>query len=1142
MEKDNLIKQAEVTSDQHQASGIAINPPIFQLQVNPTNNTPAKLKKEEEVQEKSIEDFSSLSYDTGDADPPGDKNNLNQLSQAKPPVFQLKSSSSSGMPDETLNKMSSSFGTDFSDVNIHSDSKSATDAGALAYTQGNDIHFAPGQYDPSSQSGQELLGHELTHVQQQREGRVQANNEVNGMPLNDDKGLEAEADEGGRMAVQMKEDSIKTASKLVTQSNIIQKKSSFVIQMITDEDLGARADQADAARTPFVFDPTTITNMERPTPTSDDTDIARKLSIWPELRVKRNEKISLQTGEYEASTGFDLDSYSGDRGPGGIVSGPRREPERPEEVTRIRARREVLNREIQNLLESVNLHTEAEFDSIVASLPSRFEAKGKQVLLYTLNQNARIAHREQSRYQGEANQGQMDGLRQAARDLVSLKTTYESRQQDADNLREPLGEPGSRFAMRGNIAERQNILREVQAMRQRFDARKRELGLIYPILMSESINLSAIATGNSDTVGNNVAGVTNEVLQNFMTARAAVMSNEIKIWNMGFMIEPTKQAMGFAPESGANILMSQHIINRGIQDAIEQGMMAAFQIGLAIVATMGTGGLALAAGVAGAGLSIGQAFNDIENFQNQNAASGSALDPAQAISSEDPSLFWLAISIVGAAADIGGAAAAFRAIRVDIRAARSIEQLEVVVRREAQTLASSGQFADGMTQEVFIQRIMSSARQHMISNIEAATHRAGVLARLMEPNNPLVARIIAHDESAILQLLQDHGNWRQLMEQLGNATPELQNAARSISSYREQILVVLQERYGAQRVGTASTELISDVDLNVVGNAAGENLIRAEGYMQAVYGENWSQMLRMNFYTEAGRLSQYERIMAQLSAAGRSRLQIRMTELTERYNFARMISYAGHDEAAMTRVMSRIGNRSDLEEIRRLASLTPAQNVTQRNRLMTEVDRMMVELNSPNVTPAMIEELSEAISARQIEANFHTPEAYIGPGAGRQVVSGVSVRGPEAYQSAISNVAEMEHIIHEAGDVATALRDYEFFKYVERYCQAARNAGVESRNIEIYETIANHSYRTDRVANSTTSHMHTAARDPVRPYHAQSRTRVTDRVQDLGNANPVTDQYLTGLYRDIQTFIDETLPIIRERSMADPSVFAAPIQ
>jgi len=231
LEKDNLIKQAEVTSDQHQASGIAINPPIFQLQVNPTNNTPTQLKKEEEVQELSSEDLSTLSYDTGDADPPGDKNNLNQLSQAKPPVFQLKSSSSSGMPDETLNKMSSSFGTDFSDVNIHSDSKSAVDAGALAYTQGNDIHFAPGQYDPGSQSGQELLGHELTHVQQQREGRVQANNEVNGLPLNDDKGLEEEADIKGAKAAQFKSNNIGISSLKSNDHLLPSSMSGISIQM-----------------------------------------------------------------------------------------------------------------------------------------------------------------------------------------------------------------------------------------------------------------------------------------------------------------------------------------------------------------------------------------------------------------------------------------------------------------------------------------------------------------------------------------------------------------------------------------------------------------------------------------------------------------------------------------------------------------------------------------------------------------------------------------------------------------------------------------------------------------------------------------------------------------------------------------------
>ena len=44
---------------------------------------------------------------------------------------------------------------------------------ALAYTQGTDIHFAPGQFEPDTSAGQQLLGHELTHVIQQAEGRVQ---------------------------------------------------------------------------------------------------------------------------------------------------------------------------------------------------------------------------------------------------------------------------------------------------------------------------------------------------------------------------------------------------------------------------------------------------------------------------------------------------------------------------------------------------------------------------------------------------------------------------------------------------------------------------------------------------------------------------------------------------------------------------------------------------------------------------------------------------------------------------------------------------------------------------------------------------------------------------------------------------------
>ncbi len=103
------------------------------------------------------------------------------------------------MPEHVQQKMESSMNADFSDVNIHVGSK-ASSVGALAYAQGNDIHFAQGKFNPHSNSGQQLLGHELAHVVQQRQGRVKATTSVNGLAVNDDRSLEKEADTLGAKA------------------------------------------------------------------------------------------------------------------------------------------------------------------------------------------------------------------------------------------------------------------------------------------------------------------------------------------------------------------------------------------------------------------------------------------------------------------------------------------------------------------------------------------------------------------------------------------------------------------------------------------------------------------------------------------------------------------------------------------------------------------------------------------------------------------------------------------------------------------------------------------------------------------------------------------------------------------------------
>jgi hypothetical protein len=67
--------------------------------------------------------------------------------------------------------MESLFQADFGEVRIHVNSQPAR-RGALAYAHGNDLAFLPACYAPDTRFGRFVLGHELAHVIQQRQGRA----------------------------------------------------------------------------------------------------------------------------------------------------------------------------------------------------------------------------------------------------------------------------------------------------------------------------------------------------------------------------------------------------------------------------------------------------------------------------------------------------------------------------------------------------------------------------------------------------------------------------------------------------------------------------------------------------------------------------------------------------------------------------------------------------------------------------------------------------------------------------------------------------------------------------------------------------------------------------------------------------------
>jgi len=101
-----------------------------------------------------------------------------------------------GMPDNLKSGIECLSGLSMDNVRVHFNSSKPATVRALAYTQGTDIHVAPGQ--------EKCLPHEAWHVAQQMAGRVSPTTNINGMPVNDNAALEHEADVMGEKTVQCK--------------------------------------------------------------------------------------------------------------------------------------------------------------------------------------------------------------------------------------------------------------------------------------------------------------------------------------------------------------------------------------------------------------------------------------------------------------------------------------------------------------------------------------------------------------------------------------------------------------------------------------------------------------------------------------------------------------------------------------------------------------------------------------------------------------------------------------------------------------------------------------------------------------------------------------------------------------------------
>lgn len=128
--------------------------------------------------------------------------------------IQFAKKNETGLPDKLKAGVENLSGYRMDDVKVHYNSDKPAKVNAYAYTQGTDIHVASGQ--------EKHLPHEAWHVVQQKEGRVKPTLQLKGIQVNDDKGLEHEADVMGAKAVNSSNSSnvYITAEKRIENSTV----------------------------------------------------------------------------------------------------------------------------------------------------------------------------------------------------------------------------------------------------------------------------------------------------------------------------------------------------------------------------------------------------------------------------------------------------------------------------------------------------------------------------------------------------------------------------------------------------------------------------------------------------------------------------------------------------------------------------------------------------------------------------------------------------------------------------------------------------------------------------------------------------------------------------------------------------------
>ena len=611
------------------------------------------------------------------------------------------------------------FDHDFSKVRVHTGlaaEQSAREVNAHAYTVANNIVFGINRFAPASNDGRKLIAHELTHVVQQKGkapvvrrkktktpyraqivsvkesgGTVQTYQDVNAKGCRTDvltPGMEVTiTDEFVEGVWLFAQNLPKAAVKALRGQKWIYVPAKYV----------ERLPEAKAQPAP------------KPKEKSETKTEADARSLQGEEREKVYTKLKGLETVYEKYRQWKRLLAGSSMSPGVTLGAGRPEAEKA-------------RHELETQLKAHDFKGIDDFRVWIERYEKAFEQEAANIAKDLLAKYAGKLYGESERYKNPAEVAalhqKLGGVRTQYREFETNAKIWNEYAKASEKAKEQSRLPGQGHLRTSHFTsitpgEAQAARRKAEAAKAAAESQVKGMSSDHPIFQEEGlplnkrINKAALAKASEKELGGLIQGHIQNRMKDISEARTEISEKSELIYKMDKLMPQFYAQQGIRPGSIHDMIIRDKMKSDAILKLVKGIALAIVAIALAVVSFGMATPAIIAAGatIAGAGLGAYMALEEYQEYTQQKKLADVGL-------SEDPSVVWLVIAVVGAALDVaaavkalGPAAKAFNAsgdLTEFTRAVRALEkanEIEAKVARAAENAASARKgFAEASTE------------------------------------------------------------------------------------------------------------------------------------------------------------------------------------------------------------------------------------------------------------------------------------------------------------------------------------------------------------------------------------------------------------------------------------------------------------